>query len=394
MLPKSLAQDILGQELKFLNSRVYRSGHIWEVEKIRSQFEVCPKCAVTSNVRCGRVQVIVREESIRKTHLWLRVNKHRYYCKPCKKPFTEPTPGVWPKRRTTQRFRHGLADACEDLTDLSRVRTIYRVSSGLIYQVFYEQLGIKLRERDKQPWPSVIGIDEHFFRRKNRRTEFVTVITNMHKRRLFEVALGKDSRSLFEQLKHIPGRENVKVIVMDMSDSYRALVKLLFPNAQIIADKFHVLRLMSPALIKLRRQIHGHRKDLRYRRLLLTNERTLDYDVRYELWRYLEQHPKLQELHRWKERLHEFYRTKGLKRATQSYNRLIRDLSQSTLEEAQRLRRTLEHWKDALLLYFEKRFTNGLTEALNGRAKLLQRRASGYRSFKNYRLRLLNACGF
>lgn len=394
MLPSNLAYDLLGQELKFLSSKVYRSGHIWEVKKIRAEFEICPKCATPSRVLCGRVQVIVREESIRQVPLWLRVHKHRYYCKTCKKPFTEPTPGAWPRRRTTQRFRHGLATACEDLTDLSRVRRLYRVSSGLIYQVFYEQLQIKLRERDNQPWPSVIGIDEHFFRRKDRVTEFVTVITNMNKRRLFEVALGKNTKALVEQLKHIPGRENVKVVVMDMSDSYRSLVKLLFPNAQIIADKFHVLRLMSPALIKLRRQIHGHRKDLRYRRLLLTNERSLNYDTRFELWRYLEQHPKLQELHRWKERLHEFYRTKGLKRATQSYERLIRDLSRSTLEEAQRLKRTLEYWKDALLLYFEKRFTNGLTEALNGRAKLLQRRASGYRSFKNYRLRLLNACGF
>lgn len=394
MLGPSLSQNILGKELKFLSGRIYRSGHIWEVEKVRTEFEVCPRCASISKVRCGRIKVLVREESVRQNPLWFRVHKHRYYCKPCRKPFTEPTPGVWPRRRTTQRFRKALAKDCENMTDLSRVRSEHRVSTGLIYQVFYEQLGIKLRERNNQPWPKVIGIDEHFFRRKNRKTEFVTVIANMTKRRLFEVAHGKDTKSLFEQLKDIPGRENVEVVVMDMSDTYRALVKILFPNAKIIADKFHVLRLMSPALIKLRAQIHGHRKELGYRRLILTNERNLDYETRYELWRYLEKHPKLQELHRWKERLHEFYRSKGLKRATQSFERLMRDLESSTLEEAQRLKRTLKHWKDALLLYFEKRFTNGLTEALNGRAKLLQRRASGYRSFKNYRLRLLNACGF
>jgi len=394
MLPARLAQDLLGSELKFLSSRAYKSGHLWEVKKVRSGAEICPKCANPSNVRCGKLQVTVREESIRQTALWFRVHKHRYFCKPCRKPFTEPTPGVWPRRRTTQRFRRALARACEDLTDLSRVRKYFRVSSGLLYQVFYDQLDIKLRERRDQPWPKVIGIDEHFFRRKSRKTEFVTVIANMTKRRLFEVAYGKDTKSLFEQLKDIPGRENVEVVVMDMSDTYRALVKILFPNAKIIADKFHVLRLMSPALIKLRAQIHGHRKDLQYRRLLLTNERKLDYETRHELWRYLKKHPKLQELHRWKERLHEFYRTKGLKRATQSFERLMRDLGNSTLVEAHKLRRTLKHWKDALLLYFEKRFTNGLTEALNGRAKLLQRRASGYRSFRNYRLRLLNACGF
>lgn len=394
MLPETLAQDLLGKELKFLSSKKYKSGHLWDVEKIRGECEICPKCATPSKVRCGKLQIIVREESIRKTALWFRVHKHRYFCKPCKKPFAEPTPGVWPKRRTTQRFRRALAEACENLTDLSRVRKFFHVSTGLIYHVFYEQIGIKLRERSNQPWPKVIGIDEHFFRRKERRTEFVTVITNLTKRRMFEVAHGKDSKSLYQQLKDIPGADNVEIVVMDMSDSYRALVKLLFPNAKIVADKFHVLRLLSPSLIKHRAQIHGPRKELRYRRLILSNERNLPYALRSELRKYLEKHPKLQELHRLKERLHEFYRTKGLKRATQSLERLLRNLEVSLLPEAKTLRRTLMAWKETLLLYFKKRFTNGLTEALNGRAKLLQRRASGYRSFKNYRLRVLNACGF
>lgn len=394
MLEESLAQGLLGDELRFLSAKSYRFGRIWEAEKIRQAFEICPKCATPSRVRCGRVSVLVREESIRRQALWLRIFKHRYLCKRCRKPFTEPTPGVWPKRRTTQRFRRHLAWAAVQMTDLSRVRRENGVSTGLLYKVFYEQCAIKLRERECQSWPDVIGIDEHFFRRKNRITEFATLITDIRKRRVFELVHGKTTKGLIDQLQHIPGRENVKVVVMDMSDTYRAFVKLLFPNALIVADKFHVLRLMSPALIKARRMIHGHRKQLRYRRLVLSNERELNYDLRYELWRYLEQHPKLQELHRIKERLHEFYRTKGFKRAVQGFRKLLFHLETSTLEEAKRLRRTLEHWRDAILLYFEKRYTNAMTEAFNGRAKLLQRRASGYRSFKNYRLRVLTACGF
>src|SRR5690349_3190855 len=109
MLSAKLTQDLLGEELKFLNSRVYKAGHVWDVAKLRSEFEVCPKCASVSRIRCGRVQVLVREESVRQTPLWLRVHKHRYFCKRCKKPFTEPTPGVWPRRRTSQRFRFALA---------------------------------------------------------------------------------------------------------------------------------------------------------------------------------------------------------------------------------------------------------------------------------------------
>jgi transposase len=71
---------------------------------------------------------------------------------------------------------------------------------------------------------------------------------------------------------------------------------------------------------------------------------------------------------------------------------LIRDLQNSTLEAAQVLGRTLERWKDPLVEYFRNRWTNGFTEAINGNAKALQKRARGFKNFVNYRAKTLNAC--
>lgn len=93
-----------------------------------------------------------------------------------------------------------------------------------------------------------------------------------------------------------------------------------------------------------------------------------------------------------KERLHEFYRTKGYNRAVLSMSRLLEDLKASPYEELQRLRRTLKDWQKEIPEYFRTGFTNAFTEAMNGLAKLVQRRGCGYRSFKNYRLRTLSAC--
>lgn len=160
----------------------------------------------------------------------------------------------------------------------------------------------------------------------------------------------------------------------------------------IIADKFHALRLITPALLKIRKEIHGHRQDLQTRRLLLKNREDLDYFVRNDIDRYLKKHPELNELYRIKERLREFYRCRGVSKAKINLKRLIDELSFSLLEPLQRLRRTLIKWKDALLNYFENRWTNGFTEATNGTAKALQRRARGYKNFVNYRLKTLTTC--
>lgn len=154
------------------------------------------------------------------------------------------------------------------------------------------------------------------------------------------MCLGKDKKSIVEQVKHIPGRENVKVVVIDMSNGYRSLIKEFFPNAIIIADKFHMLRLITPALLKVRKNIHGHRQDLQRRRLLLKNREDLDYFVRSDVDTYLKEHPELDELYRVKERLREVYRCRGYRIAKINLERLINQMTSSSLEAVQRLRNT------------------------------------------------------
>lgn len=105
-------------------------------------------------------------------------------------------------------------------------------------------------------------------------------------------------KSIIEQIQNIPGREDVKVVVIDMSNGYRSFVKEYFPNAIIIADKFHMLRLITPALLKVRKEIHGHRQDLFKRKLLLKKREELDYFVRSDIDKYLSHHQELDELYR------------------------------------------------------------------------------------------------
>jgi|GEM_PF-4199255 len=79
-----------------------------------------------------------------------------------------------------------------------------------------------------------------------------------------------------------------------------------FPRALLVADKFHVLRLLFPAINRHRREITGDQRTLPVPRLLLKNGRDLNPEKRFLLHRWLEQHPALHELYRWKEGLSGF----------------------------------------------------------------------------------------
>lgn len=394
MVPANqLISFVLGKELKLIETRRFRQGYRWFCEKRRLGPEICPKCATPSTRQAGVAWTTVHDEDVRGQPIWLKIKKHRYYCCKCRKPFTEPVAGILPRRRTTQRFRKRVLGDCDKYTNLAKVATEHFCSRTLVGRIFYEQMEIKLRERLTQQWPRVLGIDEHRFKRGRAGfAEFVTMLTDVGRKRIFELAQTKNSKQLLEQVAHIPGRENVELVVLDLSRGYRSFVTDLFPRARLVADKFHVLRLITPALIRERRTIHGHRQDLAIRRQLLRSREKLDYFERCDLDRYLRQHPRLEELYRYKERLHQFYRTKGYHRARWALEKLLEQMKHSELEDIQRLQRTLNQWKEEILEYFRSRFTNAFTEAMNAIAKLVQRRGCGYRSFRNYRIRTLSAC--
>lgn len=387
---KSTSNFILLPELKIIThwqSDKFRTHYKCEKESL---FEVCPRCAVKCFSVHDRRWVTVHDAPIRGSGIYLKILKRRFRCPQCKKVFTEPIAGIRKGFKTTGRYRKGLKWACDNFVDLKRVQRAYHCSAGLVYKVFYEQLELKLRERQNNPWPSTIGIDEHSFRRGFRQREFATILVDYPNKKIFELGQGKTANGLCETFAHIPSRENVKNVVLDMSDPFKKFAKNMFPQAKLIADHFHVVRLLNPMINKARTEITGDKRSNPVRRLLLFNGKRLEYFERKALYQWLEHHPKLKEIYHYKEALHGLYRCRGYNRARRALIGLLDRMATSELNEIKSLRKTLMKWKDEILNYFATGITNGRTEGFNNLAKLLQKRAFGFRSFKNYRLRLLS----
>jgi len=388
-----LLRRLLLPELKFVRSWQKPATATLGVEaEKKSTMEVCPRCATPSKSVYDHRRVVVRDAPVRALSVRLYVRKRRFSCRPCQRPFTEPVPGIRKGYRSTERYRRSLLWACENFSDLAAVRRAYRCSSGYLYNALYTQLELERRKR-LYPWPAVIGLDEHFFRRgRGGFRQFVSMVVDYKNRRLFELVDGKTVADMEAALGNIPGRDNVRHVVIDMCDPYRSFALRFFPNARLVADKFHVLRLLSPAINRHRRLIEGDRQSAVLRRLLLRSRHRLPFAERLALDRWLAEQPTLRALYQAKEAMHSLYRTRGRLRAERALTALTDALAVASLPELQTFRRTLMRWRREILAYFDTGLTNGRTEGFNNKAKLVKKRAYGYRSFRNYRLRLLNAC--
>lgn len=394
MLSAGIAHNLLLRGLKLVKQGFGKKTNeirFW-VEK-KSNSEVCPKCATLCTTIYDRRQVEIVDEPIRENAVLLKIQKRRFYCKSCKRPFTESITGIKKGSRVTERFRDYVYTSCEHFSNLNTVCKVARCSSGFVYNTYYERLK-KRRVRQDRRWPVTLGIDEHFFKRNKQHghREFVTMLVDYNRRRLLDVVEGRQVGVLRESLSHIEGRENVKNVAMDLSETYRSFAREFFPNAKIVADKFHVVRLLNPAINRHRKEIVGDKRTLPVRRLLLANGNNLDPFKRDLLRRWLRDHYKLREIYFYKEALHKLYRTHGLEKARRALVNMTDAMASSALPEILSLRKTLLKWKNEVLAYFETKITNAKTEGYNNKAKVIKRRAYGFRSFKNYRLRLLADC--
>jgi transposase len=208
---------------------------------------------------------------------------------------------------------------CSDnFSNLSQVQRQLNISSSLNHKAYYEQLGLQTKMIQNE-WATTIGIDEHAFR-KNKKggyRDFATIFVEYNHKRVRELALGRTPGELFsnEKLMAIPGRENVKNVIIDLSKTYHRFARDFFPNAKIVADRFHVMRLFNNIVNIYRKNITGDKRKNPIRKLLLKRSADLDFYVRRATERWLDENPKVREVYYYKEAMHRFYRIKGMTHA-------------------------------------------------------------------------------
>ena len=110
--------------------------------------------------------------------------------------------------------------------------------------------------------PEAIGIDE--FRGNAGGNKFQVVITDLKEHKVIDVVSARSEDALYLFFKNISNTKQVKLVTMDLSLFFKKIIQDTFPNAKIVADTFHFVRLMHWALDNVRKTVQkGLPKDMR-----------------------------------------------------------------------------------------------------------------------------------
>ena len=318
----------------------------------------------------------------------------KYHCKSCNRYFHHRFKGIRPRLRATEAYRLEVFEAHDGGVSQSKLSLTHKIGSATVERWYQHRIKQRVSEMSARSCPQVLGIDEHFFTRKQ---GYATTFVDLKNHKVFDVVLGRSESSLRNYLQRLQGRDQVKVVVMDLSETYRNIVKKYFPNAMIVADRFHVIRLVNHHFLKLWQQLDPvGRKERSLLSLMRRHQWRLTQAQQAHLDHYLAQFPVLQALYRAKQRLSTLLLKKTLnaKKVKRYLPKLLALLEQFALSPAKSLASTLRSWIEPIVRMWRFSKSNGITEGFHTKMEMISRRAFGFRNFQNYRLRVLAQCGW
>ena len=124
--------------------------------------------------------------------------------------------------------------------------------------------------------PTVLDIDE--YKENAEGHVYQGIITDLKNHSVVDILPKRDTHTLIQYFKGFSkeAREQVKYIVMDMSPLFKLVIQTMFPNAHIVADRYHVCCLVDWSLERVRKreqkQLVAHSRMLKYNRRILMKD--------------------------------------------------------------------------------------------------------------------------
>ena len=394
-MPPSVHEPIIGlPDFKIISYKGCKTVEI-EVEYIGKR--QCPHC---------------QSERLRKKDSFLRVFKHhsiginksvlilrafKFQCYSCKKSFNQRFNGINRYQRVTEPFKEQVGLRHHHGTSKRVTATDLGVGEATVERYYHRYLKLESSKTMNASCPKILGIDEKHFTKKE---GYMTTFANLKTHTVFDVTLGRSEASLKDYVLNIPDRSNCRVILMDLCDPFRNLARKYFKNALVVADRFHVVKLINHHFLKTWSMLDPEGRKSKGLISMMRRHEWSKFNPKSKerLAKYLDENPALKVIYEFKQELMKLIlsRVSGRKQAEPLAVRLlemIKQLQESNLGPLVTLGKTFFDWQVEIARMWRFSKTNSITEGLHRRIDEILNRAYGMRNFNNFRIRVKAYCG-
>lgn len=384
------------------HSKYQGIGRLLRVESTQ-KVKKCPRCGQRSDRIHQNRRYVVKDLPWGEEEIFLEINRRQFKCGQCQKPFSEELDCIKSRRKYTKR----LAQKTVQEVIEKNIKSV--AQKGIVTSAEIERMLKDAAEEVSEIKPNQLkrlGIDEIALTKG--KGNYCAVLVDLERSLLLEILPGRTQEEIREALKQWGSEvlEQIEEVSMDLWKGYKNVVSELMPNAQVVADRFHVMSKINQELDTERKtqkyQAEKEKKDAKTatkrqetekrveglkksKYALLKNEEDLNEKQKNKLEEVKELSAKLKEMHRLKENIRKIFNK------SQDWWKGICKLGKWLAQAKEHFPEsygTIVRWLDEILAYFDNRTTQGIVEGINNKLKLIKRSAYGFRNFQNFRLRV------
>ena len=178
-----------------------------------------------------------------------------YRCPHCNKLITREIPFRVKNLHITYRLLYTVKNYIFDFTFSNRsIAKKLNISKNIVNEIYNSLIveGYKDYDLTKVKY---IGIDEHSIHKGHK---YVTIVVDLETKAIIYVCIGKkkgDVQPFFDRLKELNLLNNIIGFSCDCSSGYISMAQENLPNARIVLDEFHVLKMLSKAFDSVRMDV-------------------------------------------------------------------------------------------------------------------------------------------
>jgi Transposase and inactivated derivatives len=386
MLYSHFNQNLLGLE-DVLIKNIKQNNNLIEINiELNKKEHICPSCKqITANIHDYRIQTVKDIPAFGKS-IVLKLRKRRYRCR-CGKRFNESNRFLPSYYRRTGRLSQYIIKRLGNVCSFKSVAKELNLSPSTITRTF------DLVSYTKRKLPSVLSIDE--FKGNTWGEKYQCILTDPVNKIIIDILPQRYKDSLIPYFRNMP-REQVTHFVSDMWTPYYDIAKTEFKKATFIVDKFHFIRQVIWAFDAVRkeeqRKFHPTRRKYfkHSRRLLMRKFKFLKDEEKQAVNIMLYASPNILTAHTLKEDFFKLMNSKNKKSAKKRLKSWVINAQNSGLKKFIACAKTMINWTEGITNSFSFPYTNGFTEGINNKIKVLKRNAYGYKNFARFRNRILH----
>lgn len=225
----------------------------------------CPHCSSKNTIKNGFKIVNIKMLKNSGYNTTLKLSKQRYICKDCNKSFIFQVDFVKPSCYIANDVKLAITLELRSAKSEKDIAKQFNVSSSTINRIINS---LPSYRPNFDYLPERLCFDE-FKSTKDADGAMSFIYCDADTSKIIDIVEDRKLNNLIKYFSKFPRdvRNNVKNIVIDMYSPYINLIESMFPNAKISIDRFHLIQLINRAFNKTRINVMNKQDNKMYNKL-------------------------------------------------------------------------------------------------------------------------------